>query len=63
LGRILRKREEKLTIYETDKLFRHFANQSLWKPLVEKARVKMASRDLTKIYEVVLLEKKGLNLS
>jgi hypothetical protein len=31
--------------------------------LVEKARVKMASRDLTKIYEVVLLEKKGLNLS
>ncbi|HOD17748.1 MAG TPA: DNA-binding protein [Candidatus Cloacimonadota bacterium] len=36
----------KLTFYETDELFRKFEKQSLWKPLVDKARVKMASRDL-----------------
>ena len=36
----------KLTFYETDELFRRFESQPLWKPLIEKARVKMASRDL-----------------
>jgi len=36
----------KLTFYETDELFRKFESQPLWKPLIEKARVKMASRDL-----------------
>ena len=36
----------KLTFYETDELFRGFESQPLWKPLIEKARVKMASRDL-----------------
>lgn len=36
----------KLTFHETDNLFKTFEGQPLWKPLVEKARVKMASRDL-----------------
>ena len=36
----------KLNFYETDELFRRFESQPLWKPLIEKARVKMASRDL-----------------
>ncbi|MDZ4183052.1 MAG: DNA-binding protein, partial [Candidatus Cloacimonadaceae bacterium] len=36
----------KLNIFETDELFRKFERQPLWKPLIEKARVKMASRDL-----------------
>jgi len=36
----------KLTSTETDKLFAAFESQKLWEPLREKARVKMASRDL-----------------
>lgn len=36
----------KLTSYETDKLFGRFESHKLWEPLREKARVKMASRDL-----------------
>lgn len=36
----------KLTVFETDKIFSEFEKQALWKPLVEKARNKMASRDL-----------------
>ncbi len=36
----------KLTSYETDKLFATFESRKLWEPLREKARVKMASRDL-----------------
>ena len=36
----------KLTVYEVDDLFREFENQAHWKPLIEKARNKMASRDL-----------------
>lgn len=36
----------KLSVFETDRLFRDFESQPLWKPLVEKARIKMASRDL-----------------
>ena len=36
----------KLSSFETDKLFSKFEKQKLWEPLREKARVKMASRDL-----------------
>ena len=35
-----------LTSWETDKLFSDFAEQPHWRPLVERARNKMASRDL-----------------
>ena len=35
-----------LTSIEVDQLFRDFDNQRLWQPLKEKARNKMASRDL-----------------
>jgi hypothetical protein len=35
-----------LNLWEVDALFAVFEAQALWKPLVEKARVKMASRDL-----------------
>ncbi len=37
--------ERKLTPYETDELFGEFEKQSLYKPLINKVRVKMASRD------------------
>ena len=36
----------KLSSWEVDGLFAEFENQAHWKPLVEKARSKMASRDL-----------------
>lgn len=36
----------KLTTFETDGIFSIFEKQALWKPLIEKARNKMASRDL-----------------
>lgn len=36
----------KLNQFETDELFRYFEQEPHWKPLVEKARNKMASRDL-----------------
>jgi len=36
----------KLTPHETDLFFVSFENQRLWEPLREKARVKMASRDM-----------------
>lgn len=36
----------KLKPSEVDNLFRAFEAQPLWKPLIEKARMKMASRDL-----------------
>jgi len=36
----------KLSNWETDALFKEFEAQPLWKPLVERARMKMASRDL-----------------
>jgi hypothetical protein len=39
-------RKRKLTSWEADSLFADFENQALWKPLIEKARNKMASRDL-----------------
>lgn len=38
--------KRKLTSHETDKIFSDFEKQSLYKPLINKARVKMASRDL-----------------
>lgn len=36
----------KLSPLETDKIFYKFEKQALWKPLIEKSRNKMASRDL-----------------
>lgn len=46
----LRKRSQELgrmlTSNETDRLFREFESMQLWEPLREKARRKMASRDL-----------------
>jgi hypothetical protein len=34
-----------LSAFETDQLFKNFESFAHWKPLIEKARVKMASRD------------------
>lgn len=39
-------KERKLTSWEVDSLFKTFESQAHWKPLIEKARNKMASRDL-----------------
>lgn len=36
----------KLNFLEVDALFKNFENQAHWRPLIEKARLKMASRDL-----------------
>lgn len=36
----------RLTPWEVDDLFKNFEAQAHWKPLIEKARMKMASRDL-----------------
>ncbi|MBP9023413.1 MAG: DNA-binding protein, partial [Spirochaetes bacterium] len=36
----------KLSSFEVDGLFEIFESQALWKPMIEKARSKMASRDL-----------------
>ena len=41
-----RKKGEKLNSWEVDELFSAFEQQAHWKPLIEKARNKMASRDL-----------------
>jgi len=38
--------DKKLSPYQTDMLFNQFQSQKLWEPLREKARVKMASRDM-----------------
>lgn len=35
-----------LTQAETEELFHRFANMALWKPLIQRGRVKMASRDM-----------------
>ena len=40
------KKGEKLNSWEVDELFSAFEKQAHWKPLIEKARNKMASRDL-----------------
>lgn len=39
-------KKRKLTSWEADALFSEFESQAHWKPLIEKARQKMASRDL-----------------
>ncbi|MDO9319523.1 MAG: DNA-binding protein [Gammaproteobacteria bacterium] len=39
-------RNRKLTTYEVDEIFKGFEAQAHWRPLIEKARLKMASRDL-----------------
>ncbi|PPD43531.1 MAG: DNA-binding protein [Methylobacter sp.] len=41
-----KKKGDKLTPFEVDQLFLEFEDQPHWKPLIEKARNKMASRDL-----------------
>lgn len=41
-----REKGHKLSAWEVDVLFKRFEGQAHWKPLVEKARAKMASRDL-----------------
>lgn len=46
LRKAFAKKGAMLTAWETDILFDEFENQRLWEPLREKARVKMASRDL-----------------
>ncbi len=40
------KKGRKLSSWEVDTLFGHFERQAHWKPLIERARSKMASRDL-----------------
>ena len=35
-----------LSIEETECLFQQFENMALWKPLIQRGRVKMASRDM-----------------
>ena len=49
-GAVLRSESEKkgrkLSPYEVDRIFTEFEQLPHWKPLVEKARNKMASRDL-----------------
>lgn len=39
-------KERPLTAFEVDSLFKAFEALAHWKPLIEKARMKMASRDL-----------------
>ena len=50
LGESIKQKSEelcrKLRSHEVDLLFKQFENQRLWEPLREKARQKMASRDL-----------------
>jgi hypothetical protein len=41
-----KKNGRKLTAFQADELFRQFENQPHWRPLIERARIKMASRDL-----------------
>lgn len=41
-----KEKNRKLSAFEVDKLFKVFEKQAHWKPLLEKARNKMASRDL-----------------
>lgn len=36
----------KLTQSETETLFKQFENMALWKPLIQRGRIKMASRDM-----------------
>lgn len=41
-----KRKGSQLTSYETDYLYKGFESQAHWKPLIERARNKMASRDL-----------------
>lgn len=41
-----KRKGSQLTSYETDHLYKEFESQAHWKPLIERARNKMASRDL-----------------
>jgi hypothetical protein len=40
------KKGSPLAIAEVDEIFRNFENLALWKPLIHRVRIKMASRDL-----------------
>lgn len=46
ISRAFQEKGQKLTSWEVDELFSGFESQAHWKPLIEKARNKMASRDL-----------------
>lgn len=46
LRRTFATKGHKLTYGEVDAIFTDFESQALWKPLIDKARIKMASRDL-----------------
>lgn len=46
LNQEVARKGRKLRPLEVDALFQRFEGQALWRPLVEKARLKMASRDL-----------------
>lgn len=41
-----KKKKRKLSYHEVDLLFQEFQEMPHWKPLIERARIKMASRDL-----------------
>ena len=46
LDRSYSQKGRKLSPVETDAIYDEFSNQRHWEPLIEKARTKMASRDL-----------------
>jgi hypothetical protein len=46
LNRAFARKAHRLNSWEVDQLFKEFEAQAHWKPLIEKARIKMASRDL-----------------
>lgn len=46
LREVFEREGRKLDAFEAESLFQEFERQPLWKPLIEKARNKMASRDL-----------------
>jgi len=46
LEEAFKKRQCRLSSWEVDELFKAFESQAHWKPLIESARIKMASRDL-----------------
>lgn len=41
-----KERREKLTINDVEELFHEFEQMALWKPLIKRGRIKMASRDM-----------------
>lgn len=40
------RKEHILSLKETEDIFKNFENMALWKPLIQRGRVKMASRDM-----------------